>query len=75
MTLWPPLQWLSALFPVTHAVRALREVMIAGGGFADVAWELAALVAFAVAMVALGVCGAAAASAPEGRPARPSATG
>jgi len=55
VTLWPPLQWLSALFPVTHAVSALREVMIAGGGFADVARDLAALVAFAFAMVALGV--------------------
>jgi ABC-2 type transport system permease protein len=55
VTLWPPLQWLSALFPVTHAVRALREVMIAGGGFADVALDLAALAAFAIAMVALGI--------------------
>jgi len=55
VTLWPPLQWLSRLLPVTHAVSALREVMIAGGGFADVAWDLAALAAFALAMVALGV--------------------
>jgi ABC-2 type transport system permease protein len=54
-TLWPPLQWLSQLFPVTHAVAALREVMIAGGGFADVARDLGALAVFAVAMVALGV--------------------
>jgi ABC-2 type transport system permease protein len=54
-TLWPPLRWLSQLFPLTHATAALRDVFIAGAGFTDVAGRLLALVAFAVAMVVLGV--------------------
>jgi ABC-2 type transport system permease protein len=54
-TLWAPLRWLSQAFPLTHAAVALREVFIAGFGFADVAGRLLALLAFAVAMVALGV--------------------
>ena len=54
-TLWPPLRWLSALFPMTHAVAALRAVMIAGADLADIAGQLVALAAFAAAMVALGV--------------------
>jgi len=54
-TLWPPLQWLSKLFPMTYAVRALREVMLAGGGLAAIATELAALAIFAVAMMGFGV--------------------
>jgi ABC-2 type transport system permease protein len=54
-TLWPPLRWLSQLFPLTHAVAALRLIFIAGAGFLDVADRLLALLAFAVAMVALGV--------------------
>jgi ABC-2 type transport system permease protein len=54
-TLWPPLQWLSKLFPMTYAVRALREVMLAGAGFAAVATELAALLVFALAMMGFGV--------------------
>lgn len=54
-TLWPPLQWLSRLFPMTYAVRALREVMLAGVGFRGIASELAALAIFAVAMMGFGV--------------------
>jgi ABC-2 type transport system permease protein len=54
-TLWAPLRWLSQVFPLTHAAVALREVFIAGAGFGDVGGRLLALVAFAVAMVALGV--------------------
>jgi len=54
-TLWPPLRYLSQVFPVTHAVEALREVMIGGSGFAAVAGRLAALMAFAVAMLGLGM--------------------
>lgn len=54
-TLWPPLRYLSQVFPVTHAVVALREVMVGGAAFADVAERLAALLGFAVAMLALGV--------------------
>ena len=54
-TLWAPLRWLSQVFPLTHAAVALREVFIAGAGFAEVRGRLLALVAFAVAMVVLGV--------------------
>jgi ABC-2 type transport system permease protein len=54
-TLWAPLRWLSQGFPLTHAAVALRDVFIAGSGFADVGGRLLALFAFAVAMVALGV--------------------
>ena len=54
-TLWAPLRWLSQLFPLTHAAAALRGVMIAGDGVGDVAGRLLALLAFAIAMVALGV--------------------
>ena len=54
-TLWPPLQALSKLFPMTYAVRALREVMLAGFGFRDVTTELAALLLFALAMMGFGV--------------------
>ena len=54
-TLWPPLQWLSKLFPMTYAVRALREVMLAGGGLVSITAELAALAIFALAMMGFGV--------------------
>jgi len=53
--LWPPLRALSRLFPITYAVAALRDVMIAGKGLGDVAGDLLALLAFAVAMLGLGV--------------------
>ena len=54
-TLWPPLRWLGQLFPVTHAVAALRAVMIAGQGIGEIWGQLVALAAFAAAMVAAGV--------------------
>ena len=54
-TLWPPLRLLSQLFPITHAVLALREVMVGGAGFVDILPQLLALLAFAAAMVAIGV--------------------
>lgn len=54
-TLWAPLRYLSQIFPVTHAVVALREVMVGGAGFGDVVGRLAALLGFALAMVLLGV--------------------
>jgi len=54
-TLWPPLQWLSKLLPMTYAVRALREVMLAGTGLASITTELAALAIFALAMMGFGV--------------------
>ena len=54
-TLWAPLRWFSQLLPLTHAAVALREVFIAGAGFSDVGGRLLALLAFAVAMVVVGV--------------------
>ena len=54
-SLWPPLRYLSQLFPLTHAAVALREVMIGGAGFADILGRLLALLAFSAAMVLLGV--------------------
>lgn len=54
-TLWPPLRWLGDLFPVTHAVTALREVMIGGKSFSQILDQLGALAAFALVMVLAGV--------------------
>lgn len=54
-TLWAPLRMLSQVFPVTHAVVTLREVMVGGAAVAEVADRLLALVAFAVAMLLLGL--------------------
>lgn len=54
-TLWPPLRYLSQVFPITHAAVALREVMIGGAGLADIGERLLALLAFAAAMMAIGV--------------------
>ena len=54
-TLWTPLRWLSQLFPLTHSTVALRAVMVGGEGFGDIAGRLLALLAFSVAMVAIGV--------------------
>jgi ABC-2 type transport system permease protein len=54
-TLWEPLTWLSILFPVTHAVHALRQVMLGGAGIERIATDLWALLGFAAAMVLLGV--------------------
>jgi ABC-2 type transport system permease protein len=53
-TLWPPLRWLSELFPVTHAVHALRAVMLAGQGVAEVWSDLVWLLGFGLAMIGLG---------------------
>ncbi len=54
-TLWPPLRWLSQLFPLTHSTVALRDVMVGGEGFGDIAGRVLALLTFSVAMVAVGV--------------------
>lgn len=54
-TLWAPLRVLSQVFPVTHGVVILRETMIGGAGVAEVAGRLLALLAFAVAMLMLGM--------------------
>ncbi len=53
--LWKPLTWLSVLFPVTHAVHALRHVMLGGEGLGGISADLVGLVAFAAAMILLGV--------------------
>lgn len=55
IALWPPLRWLSALFPLTHAAAALRGVMVGAQTASDIAGQLLALAAFAVAMIVLGV--------------------
>jgi ABC-2 type transport system permease protein len=54
-TLWPPLRYLSQLFPITHAATALRRVMVGGASFTDILPQLLALLAFAAAMVAIGI--------------------
>ncbi len=54
-SLHPALRWISQAFPLTHAAVALRAVMVGGSGLDDILGRFAALVAFAVAMIALGV--------------------
>jgi len=50
-----PLQWLAALVPARYFVSGLRSVVLKGAGI-DVVWrELAALAAFATAMLAVAV--------------------
>ena len=46
---------LSYVSPLTYANAALRKVMLAGGGFAEIRFELAVLGAFAVVMLLLSV--------------------
>ncbi|MBI3976225.1 MAG: ABC transporter permease [Armatimonadetes bacterium] len=53
-TLHPVLRTLAQVFPLTHALAALRTVMIGGGGLADIQDRLLVLLAFAAAMIALG---------------------
>lgn len=53
-TLHPVLRTVAQVFPFTHALAALRTVMIAGGGLADIWNPLLVLVLFAAAMITLG---------------------
>lgn len=53
-TFHPILRTLAQVLPLTHALAALRTVMIAGGGLADIQGRLLVLLAFAAAMIALG---------------------
>ena len=53
-TFHPLLRTLAQVLPLTHALAALRTVMIAGGGLADIQGRLLVLLAFAAAMIALG---------------------
>jgi ABC-2 type transport system permease protein len=46
---------LSYVSPLTYANAGLRKVMLTGGGFGDVGFELAVLGAFAVVMLALSI--------------------
>lgn len=46
-------QWLAQILPLTHANYALKAIMLKGYSLADVAFDLAFLVAFALLMVAL----------------------
>jgi ABC-2 type transport system permease protein len=46
---------LSYVSPLTYANAALRKVMLAGGGFGEIRFELAVLGAFAVVMLVLSV--------------------
>lgn len=53
-TLHPILRALAQLFPLTHALAALRTVMISGGGVSEIGNQLLVLVVFAAAMILLG---------------------
>ncbi|HEV8340505.1 MAG TPA: ABC transporter permease [bacterium] len=53
-TLHPSLRVLAQVFPLTHALAALRTVMIAGGGLADIGDRLLLLGLFAAAMIVVG---------------------
>ncbi|MGH2627263.1 MAG: ABC transporter permease [Anaerolineales bacterium] len=53
-TLHPILRALAQVFPLTHALAALRTVMISGGGVSDIGTRLLILVIFAAAMIVLG---------------------
>ncbi len=53
-TLHPILRTVAQVFPLTHALEALRTVMIGGGGLADIVDRLLLLLVFAAAMIALG---------------------
>ena len=58
--LWPVeqmpgyLQWLSDFLPLTYAVQGMRAVMLEGVSLIEVPLELGVILAFAVAMSALG---------------------
>ena len=54
-SLWEPLRWVSVLFPIPHAVRALRRVMLGGAAADQITGDLVSLTLFAGAMVVLGL--------------------
>jgi ABC-type multidrug transport system permease subunit len=53
-TLHPAFRYLAQFFPITHAVAALREIMLGGAGFVDIQGRFYALLAFAVLMILFG---------------------
>lgn len=57
-TLPEPLLWISRLIPVTYAVGAVRGALLQGKTLPDLLPELAALAAFAVVLLPIGILGA-----------------
>ena len=53
MPVWA--QWAGELFPVTHALRITRGVLLKGNGVGDIAHELWPIAAFTLAVAALAV--------------------
>jgi ABC-2 type transport system permease protein len=51
MPVWA--QWAGELFPVTHALRITRGVLLKGNGMADIAQELWPIAAFTLAIAAI----------------------
>lgn len=49
------LEWVSRFVPATYVGRALRSVLLAGGGFAEIAGDLAALALFAAVLLPTGL--------------------
>jgi ABC-2 type transport system permease protein len=49
------MQWLSALIPVTYAADAMRKVMILNAGVQDVLPQIAILIAFGIATMAIAI--------------------
>jgi ABC-2 type transport system permease protein len=48
------MQWIARAIPLTYAIEALSGVMLRGETVADVAWQIAILFAFGVALLAIG---------------------
>ncbi|MDY6795420.1 MAG: ABC transporter permease [Actinomycetota bacterium] len=48
------MQWIARAIPLTYAIEALTGVMLRGEPLSGVAWQIGALVAFGVALLALG---------------------
>ena len=53
MPMWA--QWAGELFPVTHALRITRGVLLKGNGVGDIAHELWPIAAFTLAVTALAI--------------------
>jgi ABC-2 type transport system permease protein len=53
MPVWA--QWAGELFPVTHALRIARGILLKGNGFADILPELWPIAAFTLAVTVIAV--------------------
>ena len=53
MPVWA--QWLGELFPMTHAIRIVRGILLKGNGLPQITPELWPMALFTVAVVALAV--------------------